>query len=166
MIETTCCLWSALLAARGRPDGIQLYMKAYGPRASYSNIWLSNRGCLVGGRLRLAALTGTFSRNSLSFVWEGLRCRVDQLLGEVDVDVAPFGYPLVEKESVGVKWAEMRRLVRVEIEFADGAPPLPAQGAMQVQYWHHDWDGSPLRGYGEQAAGRHVVSGGARCSPD
>ena len=82
--------------------------------------------------------------------------------GEVNVEVSPFGYPLVEKESVGVKWAEMRRLVRVEIEFADGASPLPAQGSMQVQYWHQYWDGSPLRVYGEEGAG----SVGWRASDD
>lgn len=60
-----------------------------------------------------------------------------------NVDAAPFGYTLHEANGPGVRWAESRRVDRVELVFADG-PPLPATEAITVEYWQHTWNGAPV----------------------
>ncbi len=72
---------------------------------------------------------------------------------EPQLDAAPYGRPLVDENSVGVEWPEMRRIVRVEVAFAEDAATLPPKNSMQVQYWGGVWNGGPLRRYGEQGAG-------------
>ena len=72
---------------------------------------------------------------------------------ETNVDVAPFGRPLVDKDSVGVEWPEMRRLLRVEVQFVDDGAALPSPESLKVEYWHRVWNGAAIRRYGEQNAG-------------
>ena len=72
---------------------------------------------------------------------------------EANADVAPFGRPLIDKNSVGVEWPEMRRVARVEVQFADDGSPLPAPKSMKVEYWHGVWNGAAIRRYGVQNAG-------------
>ena len=69
------------------------------------------------------------------------------------VDVAPFGRPLADKNSVGVEWPEMRRIAVVEVIFAEDGSPLPPVDSMKVQYWHRLWNGAAIRRYGERNAG-------------
>ena len=64
---------------------------------------------------------------------------------EGNVDVAPFGYPLHEANGPGVRWPEARRVARIEVAFADGAP-LPAPEAVTVEYWQHTWNGAAVDG--------------------
>ena len=68
------------------------------------------------------------------------------------VDVAPFGKKIFAPNSVVVEWSEMRRVARVEIDFAEGAP-VPAPEKLKVDYWHRAWDGRAIRRYAEQGAG-------------
>ncbi|MBZ5542683.1 MAG: hypothetical protein LAO07_03270 [Acidobacteriia bacterium] len=72
---------------------------------------------------------------------------------DLQVDVAPFGRSLDDKDSVGVEWPEMRRISVVEITFADDGSPLPPADSMKFQYWHRVWNGAAIRRYGEQNAG-------------
>jgi hypothetical protein len=72
---------------------------------------------------------------------------------EANVDAAPFGRALIDKDSVGVEWPEARRVSRVEVQFADDGSPLPPPESMKVQYWHRVWNGAAIRRYGEQNVG-------------
>ena len=72
---------------------------------------------------------------------------------EASVDVAPFGRSLMDATSVGVEWPEVRRVLRVEVQFASDGAALPALDTMKVEYWHQVWDGAAIRRYGEQNAG-------------
>jgi hypothetical protein len=69
-----------------------------------------------------------------------------------NVDVAPFGRHFSEENTVGVEWPEVRRIVRVELDFAKGSP-APMADTIAVEYWRHVWQGSALRRYGEFGAG-------------
>lgn len=71
------------------------------------------------------------------------------------VDVAPFGQPLREEGAVGVQWPEMRRILSLEVTFADDGSALPQADTMKVQYWRGAWNGAALRRYGDQNAGSH-----------
>lgn len=62
-------------------------------------------------------------------------------------DAAPFGQPLAAKNSIGVEWAEMRRVARVELVFANDGVPLPSPAALEVQYWRQSWKGAAYRPY-------------------
>ncbi len=68
------------------------------------------------------------------------------------VDIAPFGKRLDTKDSVVLRWGEMRRVARVEVTFAEGAP-LPTADKLKVEYWHRVWNGAAIRRYVEQGAG-------------
>src|SRR5271157_568195 len=70
-----------------------------------------------------------------------------------DFDAAPFGKALVTGDSGGVEWPENRRVLRVEVEFANNAAPLPSGDSMIVEYWNSSWKGEKVRRYGDQAAG-------------
>jgi hypothetical protein len=72
---------------------------------------------------------------------------------ESDFDAAPFGRPLLEKDSVGVEWPEIHRVIRVEVNFASGSEPLPSHENLVVEYWSSSWNGAMVRKYGDQAAG-------------
>ncbi len=78
---------------------------------------------------------------------------VPAIAKQAEFDAAPFGRALAEKDSVGVAWPEMRRVVRLEVVFADDGSALPAPGAFEVQYWRQSWDGHAVRRYTEQGAG-------------
>jgi hypothetical protein len=66
------------------------------------------------------------------------------------VDAAPFGDRIDDADSVGLRWPEVRRIVRVEAEFTG---PAPAADTMRVEYWHKAWTGQALRRYAETGAG-------------
>jgi len=70
-----------------------------------------------------------------------------------DFDAAPFGKPLLEKDSVGVQWPENRRVIRLEVKFVNGSAPLPSRENLIVEYWRSSWEGENVRRYGDQAAG-------------
>jgi len=64
---------------------------------------------------------------------------------EGNVDVASFGYLLHEAHGPGVRWAEARRVARIEVVFREGAS-LPAPQAVTVEYWQHTWNGAAVGG--------------------
>ena len=67
--------------------------------------------------------------------------------------MAPFGKPLLAKDSVGVQWPENRRVMRLEVKFVNGSAPLPSRENLTVEYWRSSWEGEKVRRYGDQAAG-------------
>lgn len=70
---------------------------------------------------------------------------------EGNFDAAIFGRPLAQKDAVGVEWPERRRIIRVEVIFANGSVPLPSVENMKVEYWHSSWDGAKFSRYGSSA---------------
>jgi len=71
----------------------------------------------------------------------------------LQVDVAPFGRLLIERDSAGFEWPETRRIVLLEVDFAPDSAPLPPAEAMKVEYWRRVWNGAAIRRYSEQNAG-------------
>lgn len=57
-------------------------------------------------------------------------------------DVAPFGYrdDAPDGSAHAVRWAEPRKIRRVEFEFEPGAA-MPAADKVRLQYWHNTWNG-------------------------
>jgi len=68
-------------------------------------------------------------------------------------DAAPFGKPLVESNSVGVQWPENRRVMRVQLDFAQDGTTLPSPESLTVEYWCSNWKGEHVHGVSDQAAG-------------
>ena len=76
------------------------------------------------------------------------------LAADLNVNVAPYGRRLSSENAVGIQWSEMRRILRVEVIFDGRSSHLPAANAMQVQYWHQNWDGAAIGGFAGEDAGR------------
>ena len=59
-------------------------------------------------------------------------------------DAAPFGETEVAADgtSYEVRWTEARKIRQLVVEFAADAP-MPSPEAVQVQYWHNHWHGTP-----------------------
>ncbi len=70
------------------------------------------------------------------------------------IDMAPFGFVTVQPEdnAVGLRWAEPRKINRIEVEFDE--PTDPAPSGLQLQYWHRYWDGKPDPILSEQTSGK------------
>jgi hypothetical protein len=99
--------------------------------------------------------TAVFSFLLAGFVTllEGLPGRAEEThpiaIGQ-NFDAAPFGETEVAADgtSYEVRWTEARKIRRLVVEFSpDG--PIPSPEAVQVQYWHNHWHGTPDRVLGE-----------------
>ncbi|MBN1489645.1 MAG: hypothetical protein JXA69_06990, partial [Phycisphaerae bacterium] len=69
-------------------------------------------------------------------------------------DAAPFGDPIHDAEHHwhGLRWAQPRKIRRVEVEYAAAPRPQNPQ-AIRLQYWHRSWDGRPDPVLAERGAG-------------
>ena len=67
-------------------------------------------------------------------------------------DAAPFAVQFREGDgkTLGLRWAEPRKIRRVEVEFESAAPDA---GSLRLQYWHRTWSGKPDPLLNERGAG-------------
>ncbi len=70
------------------------------------------------------------------------------------LDAVPFGMAIPDTDGTayGIRWAEPRKIRRVEVTFDESAD-LPAPADLQLQYWHHVWKGTPDPVMAERGAG-------------
>jgi len=69
-------------------------------------------------------------------------------------DAAPFALRFQEADgkASGLRWAEPRKIRRVEAEF-ERASDAAAAPSLKLQYWHRTWSGKPDPLLGERGAG-------------
>ena len=69
-------------------------------------------------------------------------------------DAAPFGILIPDQDGrgYGIRWAEPRKIRRVEVEFADNLVPPPSS-QLRLQYWRRIWKGKPDSVLSERSAG-------------